>query len=81
VLCVRVPLRVAFCYRRDVATGSTLVGYLVDAVVGSLRIEERIDLVGETLLIVGSRAEESTFPYGFFKDWILDKNTGRFARG
>ena len=35
-------------------------------------------LVGETLLIVGSRAEESTFPYGFFKDWVLDKNTGHF---
>jgi hypothetical protein len=44
-------------------------------------LEERTDLVGETLPIVGSRAEESTFPYGFFKDWILDKNTGRFARG
>lgn len=80
VLCVRTRLRVVFCYRRDVAAGSALVGYLADAVVGSLSIEERVGLVGETLLIVGSRAEESTFPYGFFKDWILDKNTGRFAR-
>ena len=54
--------------------------YLADAVVGSLPIKERVDLVGETMLIVGSRAEESTFPYGFFKDWVLDKNTGHFAR-
>ena len=36
--------------------------------------------MGETLLIVGSRAEESTFPYGSFKGWVLDKNTGRFTR-
>jgi hypothetical protein len=81
VLCVRAPLRVVFCYRRDVGAGSTLVGHLADTVVGSLSIEERVGLAGETLLIVGSRAEESTFPYGFFKDWVLDKNTGRFARG
>ena len=80
VLCVRARLRVLFCYRRDMAAGSALVRHLADAVIGSLPIEERVDMVGETLLIVGSRAEESTFPYGFFKDWILDKNTGRFAR-
>jgi len=80
VLCVRTWLRIVFCYRGDVEAGSALVGYLADAVVGSLPIEERVSLVGETLLIVGSRAEESTFPYGFFKDWVLDKNTGRFAR-
>lgn len=81
VLCVCAPLRVVFCYRRDGSAGSALVQHLEETVVGSLSIEERVSLVGETLLIVGSRAEESTFPYGFFKDWILDKNTGRFARG
>jgi hypothetical protein len=80
VLCVRAPLRVVFCYRRDVSAGSALVRRLEEAVVGSLSIEQRVNLVGETLLIVGSRAEESTFPYGFFKDWILDKNTGRLTR-
>ena len=80
VLCVRTRLRVVFCYRLDVGAGSALIGHLSDGVVGSLPIEERVGLVGETLLVVGSRAEESTFPYGFFKDWILDKNTGRFAR-
>jgi len=81
VLCVRTRLRVVFCYRRDVAAGSALVRHLANTVVGSLPIKERVNLVGETLLIVGSRAEKSTFPYGFFKDWMLDKNTGRFARG
>ncbi len=80
VLCVRTPVRIVFCYRRDVSAGGALVRHLEEAVVGSLPIEERVGLVGETLLIVGSRAEESTFPYGFFKDWVLDKNIGRFAR-
>lgn len=80
VLCVRAPLRVVFCYRDDVAAGSGLVRHLETAVVGSLPIEERVGLTGETLLIVGSRAEESTFPYGFFKDWVLDKNRGCFSR-
>ena len=80
VLCVRAPLRVVFCYRRDVSAGSALVRRLEETVVGSLSIEERVNLTGETLLIVGSRAEESTFPYGFFKDWVPDKNTGQFFR-
>ncbi|MFC2037215.1 hypothetical protein ACFLYD_04480 [Chloroflexota bacterium] len=80
VLCVRSRLRVVFFYRDDVGAGSALVGRLETAVVGSLSIEERINLMGQTLLVVGSRAEESTFPYGFFKDWILDKNTGCFSR-
>jgi len=34
----------------------------------------------ETLVIVGSRSEAATFPYGFFKDWMLDTNTARFRR-
>ncbi|MBU1747545.1 MAG: hypothetical protein KKA73_07645 [Chloroflexi bacterium] len=80
VLCVRTRLRVVFCYRQDVDAGSALVRHLADAVVGSLPIQERVSLVGETLLVVGNRAEESTFPYGFFKDWVLDQNTGRFSR-
>ncbi len=45
--------------------GSALVQHLADAVVGSLPIAERMGLTGETMLIVGNRAEESTFPYGF----------------
>lgn len=37
-------------------------------------------LGGETLVIVGSRSETATFPYGFFKNWMLDANTARFRR-
>ena len=78
LLCVRSRLRVLFSYRRDVRSGGKLVHHLTQTVVGSIPIDQRTSIEGSTLLIVGSRAEESTFPYGFFKDWVLDKNTGRF---
>jgi hypothetical protein len=45
-----------------------------------MEIPARSSLGGETLVIVGSRSEAATFPYGFFKDWTLDANTARFRR-
>ena len=39
----------------------------------------RLIAKSETLLIVGSRSESASFPYGFFKDWTLDINTARFT--
>ena len=47
-------------------------------VLGALR--RAVGLGGETLVIVGSRSETASFPYGFFKDWTLDANTARFRR-
>jgi len=43
-------------------------------------IAERAALDGETLVIVGSRNDAGTFPYGFFQAWKLNSNTGRFER-
>ena len=80
VLCVRAALRVVFCYRRDAAEGVTLVRHLTEHVVRPMGIEERSHLGGETLVVVGSRNEAATFPYGFFKEWFLDTNTARFSR-
>jgi hypothetical protein len=80
VLCVRANLRVVFCYRRDANDGAELVRHLADEVVQSMEIPKRSGLGGETLVIVGSRSETATFPYGFFKDWTLDVNTARFYR-
>jgi hypothetical protein len=80
VLCVRAALRVVFCYRRDAAEGVTLVRHLTEHVVRPMGIEERSQLGGETLVVVGSRNEAATFPYGFFKEWLLDTNTARFSR-
>ena len=80
VLCVRAKLRVVFCYRRDAEEGNALVKYLSEQVVHAMELQDRTALTGETLLIVGSRNESATFPYGFFKDWLFDTNIGRFVR-
>jgi hypothetical protein len=78
VLCVRSDLRIVFCYRRSFADAPALVSYLGQEVVKALPIEDRMSLKGETCVVVGSRNESATFPYGFFKWWQLDKNTGNF---
>jgi len=80
VLSVRSSLRTVFCYRRDSANGVELVRHLADQVILSLGVAERMAMSGETMVIVGSRNEAATFPYGFFKSWLLDPNTGRFTR-
>jgi hypothetical protein len=80
VLCTRAELRIVFCYRKDAAEGSTLVRHLSEQVAQAMGIQERARIGGETMLIVGSRNESATFPYGFFKEWWFDMNLGRFGR-
>jgi hypothetical protein len=80
VLCTRADLRVVFCYRKNAVEGSALVSHLSDQVTKAMGIDERTRIGGETLLIVGSKNEAATFPYGFFKDWQFDVNLGRFGR-
>ncbi len=80
VLCVRCALRVVFCYRPEADAGSPLVAILASTVVGAMPIAERANLSGETLVVMGSRNEAATFPYGFFQTWKLNTNTGRFER-
>lgn len=80
VLCVRCVLRVVFCYRPDPEAGPALVSGLASNVVDAMPIADRAALDGETLVIVGSRNESGTFPYGFFQAWKLNFNTGRFER-
>jgi hypothetical protein len=80
VLCVRCGLRVVFCYRPEADAAAPLVAQLAGAVVSAMPIAERAALSGETLIVVGSRNESSTFPYGFFQAWKLNPNTGRFER-
>lgn len=78
VLCVRAELRVVICYRRTSHEASGLAQLLSEEVVGAMGIQERSALYGQTLIVVGSREESEYFPYGFFKWWRLDANTGRF---
>lgn len=80
VLNVRANLRVVFCYRRDATRGVEIAKHLSEHVVKEMGISGRAAVGGETLLVVGSRAETSTFPFGFFKSWSLDLNLGRFTR-
>ncbi len=78
VLSVRADLRVVFCYRRKSEDGPALVKFLRDEVIQAMGLTGRMNLEGETLLVVGSRAESETFPYGFFKWWELESNSGTF---
>ena len=80
VLCTRAELRIVFCYRKDAAEGSTLVRRLSEQVAQAIGVQERTRIGGETMLVVGSRNEAATFPYGFFKEWRFDMNLGRFGR-
>lgn len=80
VLCTRADLRIVFCYRKDVAEGISLVKHLSEQVAAAMGVQERTQIGGETMLIVGSRNESATFPYGFFKERQFDKNLGRFGR-
>lgn len=77
-ICVKADLRVVFCYRRNSDEGSDLVRFLRDEVVHAMDLEKRIKLEGKTIVVVGSRNDSATFPYGFFKWWSLDINTGTF---
>jgi len=78
VLCVRADLRAVFCYRRSPEEGAALVRFLRDEVVHAMALAGRVGLEGKTLLVVGCKNESSTFPYGFFKWWWLETNTGTF---
>jgi hypothetical protein len=80
VLCMRCGLRIVFCYRPDSVEGPGFVASIASGVLEAMTIAERAALEGETLVIVGSRNDAGTFPYGFFQTWKLNSNTGRFER-
>ena len=80
VLCVRAAARFVFAYRRDVAEGIALVDRLAQSVIGGWSIADRLAVGGDTTLIIGNRGGAETFPYGYFRTWMLDTNTGRFQR-
>lgn len=80
VLCVRASLRVVYCYRKSAGEGPKLVQFLQDEVIGTMDPQIRVKLEGRTVVVVGSRGDAETFPYGFFKWWRLDRNTGQFQQ-
>ena len=80
VLAVRASLRVVFCYRRSSNLATPLVKHLREEVIEAMGLDGRVKLEGSTLLVIGTRSESETFPYGFFTWWELDTNTGRFEK-
>lgn len=80
VLCLRVPLRVVFAYRPDWESSRELITVLAEDVIGGLSAEERMAIVGQTVVAVGNRGEGDTFPWGYFKFWMLNSNLGRFEK-
>lgn len=80
VLSVRADLRIVFCYRRNSEEVPALLRHLREEVIEAMGLVGRVKLEGSTLLVVGSRSESGTFPFGYFGWWALDTNTGRFER-
>lgn len=78
VLCVRANLRFVFCYRKDASAAPALIQHLRREVIEAMGLHGRLKLDGRTFVVVGSRNEAATFPFGFFKWWELNTHTGRF---
>lgn len=80
VLCIRVPLRVVIAYRPDWEQSRQLVARLTEDVIGGLSPDQLAGQGGQTIVVVGNRGEGETFPWGYFKFWMLDTNLGRFEK-
>jgi len=65
-------------YRRDGEAGVGLIGHLTQSVIGGFSIADRLAIRGATTVIIGNRGGSETFPYGYFRAWTLDTNTGQF---
>lgn len=80
VLSANAEWRAVFCYRERSEQIPALVRHLREEVVEAMALPGRVGLGGQTTLIVGTRSESETFPYGYFGWWNLDTNTGKFDR-
>jgi hypothetical protein len=78
VLCVRAEFRVVFCYRKNAEEAPALIQHLRRDVIDAMSLHGRVKLEGRTFVVVGSRNDAETFPYGFFKWWELNTDTGHF---
>ena len=72
VLCVNASFRVVFAYRRDWDQANALVSHLRSDVLDSLTPQQKMSIQGKTLVVMGSRSEGESFPWGYFKFWQLN---------
>ena len=75
---VSVQFRCLFCYRETAEEYAALLAYLRDTVLRVFTVEECTSLRGPLLLCVGTRADASSFPHGFFRWWRINLNTCSF---
>lgn len=81
VLNVVARLRVVVAYRRTWDEANALPGLLADGVVrSSMPIERWSAIDGEALLVIGSRSDGESFPWGYFRFWRFDPGIGRFSK-
>jgi hypothetical protein len=80
VMCIRAPLRVVIAYRRDWEESRQLVARLTEDVIGGMSSDQWTGLEGQTILVVGNRGEGESFPWGYFKFWMLNTNLGKFEK-
>lgn len=79
VLCVRSQLRVVFGYSQTSTERIAVINILKDEVIRAIEPSQRLQIEGSTLIAVGSRDDAERFPYGYFKWWYLENNTGTFS--
>lgn len=80
VLCVRAQLRVVFAFRRDWESSRRTVSDVCQDVIGGMSPVDRMEINGETVIIVGNRGDGDSFPWGYFKCWRLDPSRGVFDK-
>ncbi len=79
LLCIRVNLRVLFCYQPSAKNASSLMHYLSKEVIHALPDTENMGKSDDnTLVIIGSNGNAEAFPLGYFTWWQLDKERQKF---
>ncbi len=77
LLCVETDLRVLYCYRKQRDEIGPMVDWLANTVVAPMLRERLGIMLGDTVVVVGTRAAAETFPDGFFHWWVVDAGAGR----
>ena len=79
VLSVRAALHVVIAYRRSWEVAAALPNRLAADVLPGVRLSD--ELYGDEIVVVmGSRSDGESFPWGYFKFWRLDHGVRRFTK-
>jgi hypothetical protein len=79
VLSVRATLAVVMAYRRSWELASALPNRLAADVLPGLRPTNETS-PDDVVIVMGSRSDGESFPWGYFKFWRLDHGVGRFTK-